>query len=167
MMRQGSKATAEIKAVSAAQARPIAGLRRAEQIVVWALRHTAAMPRAGHLRRAELSNLTRTRAGELETAFAHVVASAVAARIEIAAPLPLRATTQGEEQLLAALRAFHANQPDLFAAAIAALAPQDGGEFAACTTTLAALLEECGAVLAWNFAAYVMPAAAAAAQWRH
>jgi hypothetical protein len=167
MTRQESKATMGIKAVSAGQARPIAGLRRAEQIVVWALRHTAAMPRAGHLRRAELSNLTRTRAGELETAFAHVVAAAAAARLDIAAPLPLRATIPGEEKLLAALRAFHASQPDLFAAALAALAPQDDGEFAARATTLAALLEECGAVLACNFAAYVMPPAAAAAQWRH
>jgi len=157
----------DIKAVSAAQARPIAALRRAEQIVVWALRHTAAMPRAGHLRRAELANLDARRAAELETAFAHVIAAASRGGVDIAAPLPLRVVTPGEEKLLGALRAFHASAPDLFDAAIAELVPQDDGEFAGAVATLAAVLEASGASLAWKFAAHVMPAAAAAAQWRH
>jgi hypothetical protein len=157
----------EIKTVSAVQARPIAALRRAEQIVVWALRHTAAMPRAGHLRRAELANLDARRASELESAFACVIAAASRAGIDLAAPLALRAVVPGEEKLLGALRAFHASAPDLFGAAIAELAPQDDGAFAGHVATLAAALEASGASLAWKFAAHVMPAAAAAAQWRH
>lgn len=157
----------DIKAVSAAQARPIAKLRRAEQIVVWALRHTAAMPRAGDLRRVELANLDSRRASELEIAFACVIAAASRAGLDIAAPLALRVVVPGEEKLLGALRAFHASAPDLFDAAIAELAPRDDGEFAGHVTTLAAVLEASGAVLAWKFAAHVMPAAAAAAQWRH
>ncbi len=157
----------DIKAVSGAQARPIASLRRAEQIVVWTLRHTAAMPRAGNLRRAELSNLDARRAGELETAFACVVAAASRAGIGIAAPLALRAVSPLEEKLLGALRAFHASAADLFDAAIADLNPRDDGEFAGHVATLAAVLESSGASLAWKFAAHVMPAAAAAAQWRH
>ncbi len=157
----------DIKAVSASQARPIAALRRAEQIVVWALRHTAAMPRAGDIRRAELANLDARRAGELETAFACVVAAASRGGVDIAAPLALRVVTPGEEKLLGALRAFHASAPDLFDAAIAELAPQDDGAFAGHVATLAAVLEASGASLAWKFAAHVMPAAAAAAQWRH
>jgi hypothetical protein len=157
----------DIKAASAAQARPIAALRRAEQIVVWALRHTAAMPRAGHLRRAELSNLDARRAAELEAAFAHVIAAASRAGVGIAAPLALRVVAPAEEKLIGALRAFHASAPDLFDAAIADLAPQDDGAFADHVVILAAALEASGASLAWKFAAHVMPAAAAAAQWRH
>lgn len=156
-----------IKAASAAQARPIASLRRAEQIVVWALRHTAAMPRAGNIRRTELSNLDSHRAAELETAFACVIAAAPRAGVNIAVPLALRVVSAGEEKLLAALRAFHASAPDLFDAAIADLTPRDGGEFAGHVATLAATLEASGASLAWKFAAHVMPASAAAAQWRH
>lgn len=157
----------DVKAVSAARARPISALRRAEQIVVWALRHTSSMPRADALRRAELANLDARRAGELETAFACVVGAASRAGIELTAPLSLRVVSPGEEKMLAALRAFHASAPDLFDAAIAELAPHDDGAFAGHIATLAAVLEASGASLAWKFAAHVMPASAAAAQWRH
>jgi hypothetical protein len=142
--------------------RPISALTRAEQVVVWALRHATYWPEARAIRCSELSLLVGSRAGDLEAAIRGLARAGGAAFV---APLACRCVAPCEQALLDALGVFHANRPGAFEAVLAALG--GGDALAVECIRLGALLETACVSLAPRDAAPWLSQAAAAARWVH
>jgi hypothetical protein len=142
--------------------RPISALTRAEQVVVWALRHATAWPESRAIRCSELALLVGSRAADLEAAIRGLARAGHGA---MAAPLACRRVAPCEQALLDALGAFHANRPGAFAAVLAALG--GGDALAVECIRLAAVLATSSVSLAPRDAAPWVPQAAAPARWVH
>lgn len=142
--------------------RPLTALTRVEQLIVWTLRHARAQPAAHGARRGEWAIAVRGFAAAAAAAGESVVAALGARPGMVPAPLAARRTSAGEEAILDALAAVHANAPARFAAACAALGVVEDGAAADSLTVFAVTIEAGGIRLAVPAGAWAQPAAAVA-----
>jgi hypothetical protein len=143
------------------EGRDLSALSRAEQTVVWTLRHARSHPDARAARRGEWAVLVRGYAPAAAAA-GEALAAALADAGRAPACLALRNASHTEEWVLEALAAVHANAPERFRAACRALGTQTGGVLAGSLAVFAGTIEAGGVRLAAPAGAAAFPGAAVA-----